>query len=216
MTEKIKEILVEFLKDKIRNKSIYKYRINHSYYVKFEPISKDDCIRVYLGCELPGYESVKSEVYKFSYGTLNDDIEGLADFVLMLYKETEKMNKDSISIGYDIYKSLVADNERLRDQIKQLEKEVENWKQSSIENHNSYLSAIRGYEEYQQKYLLEQKKYEEYRDKYFEEKLNHTTTEARIVFAQHILSGNREDRVKDFWNNHREYVDMYRNNDNRY
>lgn len=193
MTEKIKEILVEFLKDKIRNKSIYKYRINHSYYVKFEPISKDDCIRVYLGCELPGYESVKSEVYKFSYGTLNDDIEGLADFVLMLYKETEKMNSSNVSIGYNCYKSVLTDNDALREKVKQLEKEVE---------------------EYQQKYLLEQKKYEEYRDKYFEEKLNHTTTEARIVFAQHILSGNREERVKDFWNNHKEYVNMYRNNAN--
>lgn len=42
-----------------------------------------------------------------------------------------------------------------------------------------------------------------------DEKIAHTKTAARIVFAQHILSGNREDKVKDFWNNNLEYVNEY-------
>jgi len=42
-----------------------------------------------------------------------------------------------------------------------------------------------------------------------EEKMNHIKTKARIVFGQHILSGNREDKVKEFWNHNKEYVDDY-------
>lgn len=89
--------------------------------------------------------------------------------------------KDSFSIGYEIYKSVLTDNERLREQIKSLEKEVETWKRASIENHNSYLSAMSGYADYQNKYI--------------QEKMDHTTTSARIVFAKHILSGNRDENV---------------------
>ena len=89
--------------------------------------------------------------------------------------------KDSFSIGYEIYKSVLSDNERLREQIKSLEKEVDTWKQASIKNHESYLSAMKGYEEYQNKYI--------------QEKMDHTTTSARIVFAKHILSGNRDENV---------------------
>lgn len=197
MTEKIKEIVEQFLEDRKEYNSSYKYRLNHSYYVKFQHTIRTDTIRVILGIELPGYQRQTSDVYKFSYGPLNDDNEGLAALIYMQYKEAEETNKDSISVGYNLYKSVLIDNDALREKIKQLEKQVENWKQSSIENHNSYLSAIRGYEEYQQKYLLEKKRYEEYYDKFTDEKMAHTKTEARIVFAKHILSGNRDQKVME-------------------
>ena len=116
-----------------------------------------------------------------SYGPLNDDNEGLAALILMIYREIEKMNKDGISISYDCYKSVIADNDKLREQIKTLEKEVETWKRASVENHNAYLSAMSGYADYQNKYI--------------QEKMDHTTTSARIVFAKHILNGNRDENV---------------------
>lgn len=94
---------------------------------------------------------------------------------------TEKMNKDVVSIRYDCYKSVIADNDKLREQIKTLEKEIETWKRASVENHNAYLSAMSGYEDYQKKYI--------------QEKMDHTNTSARIIFAKHILSGNRDEKV---------------------
>ena len=75
-------------------------------------------------------------------------------------KEIEKMNKDSISIGYNVYKSVLNDNDKLRDEVKHLKEQSELWKQ-----------------------------------KYFKEKMDHTTTESRIVFAKKILSGERDERV---------------------
>jgi hypothetical protein len=42
-----------------------------------------------------------------------------------------------------------------------------------------------------------------------DEKIAHTKTAARIVYAQHILSCNREDKVKEFWQNNLEYVNEY-------
>lgn len=170
MTEKIKEIVDQFLRDSKEYQSSYKYRLDHSYYVKFQNVIRTDCIRVILGIELPGYERQTSDVYKFSYGPLNDDNEGLAALILMQYKEAEDMNKDSVSVGYNLYKSVLIDNDALREKIKQLEKEIETWKQASIENHKSYLS----------------------------EKMAHTKTEARIVFAKHILSGDRDEKVMEY------------------
>lgn len=73
-------------------------------------------------------------------------------------EEIEKMNKD-ISISYDCYKSVLSDNDKLRDRVKQLEKECQAWK-----------------------------------DKYSQEKMNHTSTEARIAYAKHILDGNRDEK----------------------
>ena len=181
MTEKIKEIVDQFLEDRKEYQSSYKYRLNHSYYIKFQHTVRTDCIRVTLGVELPGYERQTSDVYKFSPYRLSSDDEGLSALIYMQYKEIEETNKDSVSVGYNLYKSVLSDNDRLRDQIKQLEKDVETWKQSSIENHKSYLSAMQGYEEY--------------RNKYIDEKMAHTTTGARIVFAKHILDGNRDERV---------------------
>ena len=200
MTEKIKEIVDQFLEDRKEYQSSYKYRLNHSYYIKFQHTVRTDCIRVTLGVELPGYERQTSDVYKFSPYRLSSDDEGLSALIYMQYKEIEETNKDSVSVGYNLYKSVLSDNDRLRDQIKQLEKDVETWKQSSIENHKAYLSAMKGYEEYQDKYLLEQKRRDEWHDKYIDEKMDHTKTEARIVFAKHILSGNRDEKVKEHLN----------------
>ena len=73
---------------------------------------------------------------------------------------TEKMNNSNISIGYDLYKSVLKDNDNLREEIKQLKKQSEDWHQ-----------------------------------KYIQEKIDHTSTSARIVFAKHILSGNRDENV---------------------
>jgi hypothetical protein len=64
------------------------------------------------------------------------------------------------SIGYDLYKSVLADNDNLRNYIKELKKTTEFWK-----------------------------------EKYLKEKMDHTTTSARIIFAKHILSGNRDENV---------------------
>jgi hypothetical protein len=117
-------------------------------------------IRVYLGVELPGYEYVTSGVYEVYYGPLNDADKGLAAFIEMQYRNSEKMNSYNVSIGYDVYKSVLADNDNLRDYIKELKKTTELWK-----------------------------------EKYLKEKMDHTSTSARIVYAKHILSGNRDENV---------------------
>lgn len=194
MTEKIKEIVDQFFKEH-SSWGTYKYRLNSSYWVKFQFTLRTDCIRVYVGNELPGYEFCRSEVYKMSYGPLDDDDEGLAALILMIYREIEKMNSDGVSIGYDLYKSVLSDNDKLREQIKQLEKDVNTWKQASIENHGAYQSAMKTSEDWHQKYI--------------KEKLDHTTTKARIIFSQHILSGNKEERVKEFWKNNEEFISEY-------
>jgi hypothetical protein len=180
MTEKIKEIVDQFFQDH-SSWGTYKYRLDSSYWVKFQFTLRTDQIRVYLYSELPGYEFSRSAVYKMSYGPLNDDNEGLAALILMIYREIEKMNKDGISISYDLYKSVLSDNEKLREQIKSLEQEIETWKKASVENHGAYQSAM--------KYASD------WKDKYIKEKMDHTTTKARIIFAKHILDGNRDERV---------------------
>jgi hypothetical protein len=75
----------------------------------------------------------------------------------------------------------VKDNVELVEQIKTLEKDVETWKKASIENHGAYQSAM--------------KNSEDWKNKYIQEKMDHTTTGARIVYAKHILSGNRDEKV---------------------
>jgi hypothetical protein len=64
------------------------------------------------------------------------------------------------SIGYDLYKSVLKDNQKLREEIENLKKASEDWHQ-----------------------------------KYIQEKMDHTSTSARIIFAKHILSGNRDENV---------------------
>ena len=76
---------------------------------------------------------------------------------------------------------LVHDKMVLENKVENLQKEIDFWKKSSVENHNAYLSAMSGYEDWHQKYI--------------QEKMDHTTTSARIVFAKHILSGNRDENV---------------------
>lgn len=71
------------------------------------------------------------------------------------------------SIGYDLYKSVLKDNDNLRDYIKELKKTTEFWK-----------------------------------EKYLKEKMDHTTTSARIIFAKHILSGNRDENVIEHMENY--------------
>lgn len=83
-----------------------------------------------------------------------------ANIVEMQYRNAEKMNSFNVSIGYDVYKSVLADNDNLRDYIKELKKTTELWK-----------------------------------EKYLKEKMDHTSTSARIVYAKHILSGNRDENV---------------------
>jgi hypothetical protein len=77
---------------------------------------------------------------------------------------TDKINKSNVSsnvsISYDLYKSVLSDNDKLREEIKELKKQSEYWHQ-----------------------------------KYISEKLDHTTTGARIVFAKKILSGERDEKV---------------------
>ena len=184
MTEEIKEIVDQYFEDREHSSwGTYKYKLNSSYWVKFQPTNRIDHIRVYLGIELPGYQYVTSGVYEIYNGPLNDADKGLAALILMKYREVEKMNMDGISIGYNCYKSVLEDNDKLRAQIKDLEKEVDTWKKASIENHNAYLSAMSGYADYQNKYI--------------QEKMDHTTTKCRAVFAKKILSGACDDRVMD-------------------
>ena len=103
----------------------------------------------------------------------------------MQYKDAEKMNSSNVSsnvsISYDVYKSVLSDNDKLREEIKDLKIEVENWKKASVENHNAYLSAMSGYEDYQNKYI--------------QEKMDHTTTKCRAVYAKKILSGERDEKL---------------------
>jgi hypothetical protein len=181
MTEKIKEIVNQFFDDCNNCWDTYKYKIDDSYYVKFQPLMQKNHIRVYLGVRLPAYEYETSGVYEIYYGPLNDADKGLAAFIEMQYRNAERMNKSNVSIGYDLYKSVLADNDKLREQIKTLEKDVETWKKASIENHGAYQSAM--------------KNSEDWKNKYIQEKMDHTTTGARIVYAKHILSGNRDEKV---------------------
>ena len=160
MKEKIKEIVHQFFKDTFDSWGTYQYKINSSYWVKFQPTMQKNYIRVYLYFELDGFEFSNSSVYEMQNGPLNDDDKGLAALVEMQYRDAEKMNSSNVSIGYDIYKSVLADNDKLRDYIKELKKTTELWK-----------------------------------EKYLKEKMDHTTTLARIVYAKHILSGNRDENV---------------------
>ena len=68
------------------------------------------------------------------------------------------------SIGYDLYKSVLADNNKLREEIENLKKLAEDWHQ-----------------------------------KYIQEKMDHTNTKCRCIFANHILNGDRDERVKEFF-----------------
>jgi hypothetical protein len=70
------------------------------------------------------------------------------------------MNSKDISISYDCYKSVLKDNEDLRNYIKELKKTTELWK-----------------------------------EKYLREKISHTTTQCRAVYAKKILSGERDETV---------------------
>lgn len=140
MTEKIAEIVEQFLEDKKEYQSSYKYRLNSSYYVKFQHTNRTDCIRVILCVELPGYERQTSDVYKFSPYRLSNDDEGLAALIEMQYKEVEETNKDSISVGYNLYKSVLADNERLRDEIKQLKARIKNAEHILNGNKDEYVT----------------------------------------------------------------------------
>jgi hypothetical protein len=162
MTEKIKELVHQFFKDSNNSWDTYKYRINDSYWIKFQPMMTKNHIRVYLGNELPGYEYVNSCVYEMQNGPLNDDDKGLAALIEMQYRNAERRNSSNVSIGYDLYKSVLADNDKLRDEIKELKKLSEDWHQ-----------------------------------KYIQEKMDHTSTSARIIFAKHILSGNRDENVME-------------------
>jgi hypothetical protein len=72
-----------------------------------------------------------------------------------------KLNSNNVSISYDCYKSVLTDNEELKEEIKHLKEEIVYW----IKQHS-------------------------------QEKMDHTTTKARIVFAKKILSGERDERVK--------------------
>jgi hypothetical protein len=165
MTEKIKEIVNQYFKDSNELWDTYKYSINDSYWVKFQPLMQKNHIRVYLGVDLPGFEYVTSGVYEIYYGILNDADKGLAAFIEMQYRDAERRNSSNISIGYDLYKSVLADNNKLREEIENLKKLAEDWHQ-----------------------------------KYIQEKMDHTSTSARIVFAKHILSGNRDERVIEHMN----------------
>jgi hypothetical protein len=163
MTEKIKEIVDQFFKDTYNSWGTYQYKINSSYWVKFQPTMQKNYIRVYLYFELDGFEFSNSSVYEMQNGPLNDDDKGLAALVEMQYRNAERMNSSNVSIGYDLYKSVLADNDKLREEIKDLKKLSEDW-------HN----------------------------KYIQEKMDHTTTQCRAIFAKHILNGDRDERVKEF------------------
>ena len=162
MTKKIKEIVDQYFLDRDHSSwGTYEYRLNSSYWVKFQPTNRIDRIRVYLGVELPGYKFSTSEIYKLDpHNPLNDDNEGLVILIEMQYRVVENMNSNSISISYDCYKSVLTDNDKLREEIKHLKKLSDDWK-----------------------------------DRYLQEKMAHTTTQARIVFAKKILSGERDERV---------------------
>jgi hypothetical protein len=160
MTDKIKEIVHQFFDDCNGTWDTYKYKLNDAYWVKFQPLMQKNHIRVYLGVDLPGFEYVTSGVYEIYYGILNDADKGLAAFIEMQYRDAERRNSSNVSIGYDLYKSVLADNDKLREEIKELKKQSEDWHQ-----------------------------------KYIQEKMDHTSTSARIIFAKHILSGNRDQNV---------------------
>jgi hypothetical protein len=167
MTEKIKEIVDQFFKDTYNSWGTYQYKINSSYWVKFQPTMQKNHIRVYLYFELDGFEFSNASVYEMQNGPLNDDNKGLAALVEMQYRDAERMNSSNVSIGYDLYKSVLADNNKLREEIENLKKQAEDWHQ-----------------------------------KYIQEKMDHTSTSARIIFAKHILSGNRDENVIEHMENY--------------
>ena len=102
MTKKIKEIVDQYFLDRDHSSwGTYEYRLNSSYWVKFQPTNRIDRIRVYLGVELPGYKFSTSEIYKLDpHNPLNDDNEGLVILIEMQYRVVENMNSNSISIYF--------------------------------------------------------------------------------------------------------------------
>ena len=76
------------------------------------------------------------------------------------------MNQDRVSINYDIYRSVVAENQRLRDELQM-------------------------------------------------EKAAHIETKARIVFANHILYGNRDEKVNLFKSEYENVIEDLKNKINK-
>ena len=54
------------------------------------------------------------------------------------------------------------------------------------------------YDAIYEKYINLKKEADELKSKYEIEKIEHCYTKARVIFAMHILNGNREDKVEDF------------------
>jgi cell division septum initiation protein DivIVA len=127
----------------------------------------------------------------------------------MIYREIEKMNSDSVSIGYDIYKSVITDNDKLREEIKVLEHQVKTWKTMSESNDSNFNFAMNSGAKTFQELLQEKRDHTKTKDLLEKEKRDHIETQARIVFAQHILSKNREEIVREFWDANKEYIDDY-------
>jgi regulator of replication initiation timing len=66
--------------------------------------------------------------------------------------------EEAVDMGFNIYRSVLDDNDKLRKENESLKKQLQ------------------------------------------EKKAAHTETKTRIIFGMHILSGNREERVKQFCN----------------
>lgn len=54
------------------------------------------------------------------------------------------------------------------------------------------------YETLNEKYINIKRDMDEIKSKYEIEKIEHCYTKARVIFAMHILNGNRDDKVEDF------------------
>ena len=125
----------------------------------------------------------------------------------------------SISVGYEMYRSVIEDNVKLRDKLdaageinEKLMQEIDLLKFHLNNTDKALLSfgeenkelfkeidllkfQLQGADE-ARKLLAEENK--ELYQKFHNEKMSHTYTKARIVYAEHILNGDRDEHVKKY------------------
>lgn len=202
MEEKIQKAIVDFLLVRsinlVENK-VFKSKLDEFYTVEISGSGAENSIPVkgkpleyrvvlihVVGC-LEHKLSRHHTEYSNSKVRIQDVLETM---LLNCYKELERMSK-SISVGYEMYRSVIADNVKLQDKLDAAgEKNEELMKEIDLLKFH-----LRGADE-ASKLLAEQNK--ELYQKFHNEKMAHTYTKARIVYAEHILNGNRDQHVKDF------------------
>lgn len=104
--------------------------------------------------------------------------------------------ENKIGVTWEAHKELLDKYDQLKNAHEQTKK------------HNEELKfIIEGCDVYRKSLIEDKNKYYEL---YFQEKMDHTNTKARIVFAHHILNGDRDDKVNLHFDEQGKLINKYR------